>query len=78
MQQQDPENRGRVWPQTLEMRIGSIHANETLTIELESEPQRLIGMANAEFILPNGSGVEYGEFILDQQSQAYLVSNVNQ
>ena len=78
VQQQDPENRGRVWPQTLEMRIGSIHANETLTIELESEPQRLIGMANAEFILPNGSGVEYGEFILDQQSQAYLVSNVNQ
>ena len=78
VQQQDPENRGRVWPQTLKMRIGSIHANEALTIELESEPHRLTGMANAEFILPNGSGVEYGAFILDEKSQAYLVSNVNQ
>jgi aminopeptidase N len=78
VQQQDPANRGRVWPQTLEMRIGSVDANEILTIELGSEPQRLSGLANVEFILPNGSGVEYGEFILDAQSQAYLVSNVNQ
>jgi len=78
IQQQDPENRGRVWPQTLELRLGSIDANEPLTIELGSQPQRLSGMASAEFILPNGSGVEYGEFILDAQSQAYLVSNVNQ
>tara|TARA_B110000091_G_scaffold75588_1_gene83295 strand:+ start:78 stop:2657 length:2580 start_codon:yes stop_codon:yes gene_type:complete len=78
VQQRDPESRGRVWPQTLEMRLGSIDANEPLTIELGSEPQRLSGMTNAEFILPNGSGVEYGEFILDPQSQAYLISNVNQ
>lgn len=78
VQQQDPANRGRVWPQTLEMRIGLVEGNDTLTIELGSEPQRLSGLANAEFILPNGSGVEYGEFILDAQSQAYLVANVNQ
>ena len=78
VQQQDPENRGRMWPQTLEMRIGSIQESKTLTIELGFEPQRLSGLAKAEFILPNGSGVEYGEFILDTQSQAYLVSNVNQ
>lgn len=77
VRQQDPENRGRMWPQTLEMRIGSIEENEALTIELGSEPQRLSGFASAEFILPNGSGVEYGEFILDAQSQAYLVANVN-
>lgn len=78
VQQQDPENRGRVWPQTLEMRIGSIQKNKTLIIESGSEPQHLSGLTNTEFILPNGSGVEYGEFILDAQSQAYLVSNVNQ
>ncbi|MFT7472120.1 MAG: aminopeptidase N [Kiritimatiellia bacterium] len=78
IQQRDPKNRGRVWPQTLEIRLGSIDANESLTIELGSEPQRLSGMANAEFILPNGSGVEYGEFILDAQSQNYLVSNINE
>ncbi len=78
IQQRDPKNRGRVWPQTLEMRIGSVDTNESLTIELGSEPQRLSELANAKFILPNGSGIEYGEFILDEQSQNYLVSNVNQ
>ncbi|MBL4582340.1 MAG: peptidase M1, partial [Gammaproteobacteria bacterium] len=41
VQQQDPKNRGRVWPQTLEIRIGSINAHEALTIELGSQPQRL-------------------------------------
>ena len=78
IEQQDPSGRGRVWPQTLELRTGSIDGHEPLTIELGSEAQRLSGLANAGFILPNGSGVEYGEFILDPQSQAYLLANVNE
>ncbi|PCI78634.1 MAG: peptidase M1 [SAR86 cluster bacterium] len=77
IRQQDPAKRARVWPQTLEMRIGSIDANELITIELGSEPQRLQGFSNAKFILPNGSGIEYGEFILDTQSQVYLIANVD-
>lgn len=78
VQQRDPSNRGRIWPQTLEILSGSIEATERRSIELGAEPQRLTGLANAEFILPNGSGLEYGGFILDSQSKNYLVSNINQ
>lgn len=77
VEQYDPANRGRVWPQTLELRIGSIENHEPLTIELGSQAQRLSVLANAEFILPNSRGVEYGAFVLDAQSQAYLLANIN-
>ncbi len=78
VEQQDPAGLGRIWPQTLEMRIGSIQANAPVTIELGVEAQRLPGLGNAEFILPNGSGVEYGAFILDAPSQAYLLAHLNE
>jgi aminopeptidase N len=77
IKQQDPKNLGRIWPQTLSMRAGSIDTHEILTIELGESPQRIAGLANAGFILPNGSGVEYGEFILDPASQRYLIANLN-
>lgn len=77
VRQQDPAGRGRIWPQTLKMRAGSIDDHELLRIELGTDPQRLSGLKNAEFILPNGSGVEYGGFILDTASQNYLLANVN-
>ncbi len=76
VQQQDPGGLGRVWPQTLKLQIGSIESSEPVTIELGAEPQRIMGMAHALFILPNGSGVEYGGFVLDASSQEYLISNV--
>ncbi|MEX0964118.1 MAG: M1 family aminopeptidase [Pseudohongiellaceae bacterium] len=77
IQQQDPTNSGRVWPQTLELRFGSIANNNSLTVELGSSALRLAGLANADFVLPNGSGVEYGEFVLDTESQSYLLANIN-
>ena len=75
--QRDPASRGRTWPQTLQLRVGSIESNEAITIELGSKPQRLAGHGNARFVLPNGSGVEYGGFILDADSQAYLLANID-
>ncbi|GJM14182.1 MAG: aminopeptidase N [Pseudohongiella sp.] len=77
VQQSDPASLGRSWPQTLELRVGSIDSNRSLTIELGSQPRRLPGLASAEFVLPNGSGAEYGGFILDTQSQAYLIANID-
>jgi len=78
VQQHDPQGQGRVWPQTLEMRIGTAESNETISIELGVQAQRLPGAGDAEFILPNGSGLEYGEFVLDAKSQDYLLSHINQ
>ncbi len=76
VRQQDAGGLGRVWPQTLKLQIGSIESTELVTIELGAEPQRIQGMAHAPFILPNGSGVEYGGFVLDASSQEYLISNI--
>ncbi len=77
VQQRDPAGIGRVWPQTLELQLGSVAASESLTVELGEQAQRLPGLANVDFVLPNGSGVEYGAFELDAESQSYLLENIN-
>jgi aminopeptidase N len=76
--QQDPQAQGRVWPQTLNVRAGSLGASKNFTIELGEQPQRLIGAGKNDFILPNGSGLEYGNFILDEPSRSYLIDNISQ
>lgn len=75
--QQDPLALGRVWPQTLNVRAGSVDTSESFTIELGEQPQLLIGAGKSDFILPNGSGLEYGNFLLDEPSRNYLISNVS-
>ncbi|MFT4671354.1 MAG: aminopeptidase N [Pseudohongiellaceae bacterium] len=76
--QQDPQAQGRIWPQTLNVRAGSLSASKNFTIELGEQPQRLIGAGKADFILPNGSGLEYGNFLLDERSRNHLITNVSQ
>jgi aminopeptidase N len=76
--QQDPQAQGRIWPQTLNVRAGSLSASKNFTIELGEQPQRLIGAGKNDFILPNGSGLEYGNFILDEPSRSYLIDNISQ
>ena len=75
--QQDPQGQGRVWPQTINVRVGSVEASEIYTIELGEKPQRLVGAGEKDFILPNGSGLEYGNFLLDQASRSYLIENIS-
>ena len=75
--QQDPQGQGRVWPQTLNVRVGSADASEIYTIELGEKPQRLVGAGEKDFILPNGSGLEYGNFLLDEASRSYLIKNIS-
>lgn len=73
--QTDPAGQGRVWPQTLHVRSGSIGESRLATLELGSAPARVEGAGSADFILPNGSGMEYGGFVLDEASITYLVEN---
>ena len=75
--QQDPQGEGRVWPQTVNVRVGSADASEIYTIELGEKPQRLVGAGEKDFILPNGSGLEYGNFLLDKASRSYLIENIS-
>ena len=76
VRQEDPSGQGRVWPQTLRLRVGSIESSELVTVELGEDPERVAGAGNAAFVLPNGTGVEYGGFVLDPASLEYLTANV--
>ena len=80
--QEDPAGRGLVWPQTLQVRLGrgagAPSTDSLVTVQLGAEPARIPGVADQDllYVLPNGSGVEYGLFLLDDPSLAYLTDNL--
>ncbi len=76
--QADAAGRGRVWPQTLQVRVGRERGDTLVPVELGAAPARLAGMGgdDVRFVLPNGSGVEYGLFLLDTASLAYLADSL--
>ena len=76
--QEDPSGEGRVWPQTLHVLLGRQRGDTLVTVELGAEPARIAGVAGPDlrYVLPNGSGVEYGLFLLDDESLGYLADNL--
>jgi aminopeptidase N len=77
----DPLQRGVVWPQVLRVTIG--YADGTLrhvpgemnrpTLDLTAPHSP----APVNFVLPNGQGLGYGLFLLDEQSRTYLLGHVD-
>ncbi len=75
----DPLRRGLVWPQRMRVTLGyagsqkdlAVYANRPATIVREAA-----GMPKPLFVLPNGAGLGYGLFVLDEQSATYLLGNV--
>jgi aminopeptidase N len=76
VRQQDPLGEDRIWPQTLTVLMGDAQNYTKTVIESDQSRVEIADGAEAQFILPNGSGVEYGNFVLDEQSQTYLIGNV--
>ena len=74
VRQEDPAGLGRVWPQRLQLLVGEATALEPQIIDLGSEPVVIEG--SADLLLPNGSGVEYGDFVLDSQSLTLLLAEI--
>ncbi|HSG49311.1 MAG TPA: hypothetical protein VLA43_15930, partial [Longimicrobiales bacterium] len=64
--------------QTLHVRLGRDQGDTLVTVELGRDPARISGVADASlrYVMPNGSGVEYGLFLLDDESLAYVVDHV--
>jgi aminopeptidase N len=75
----DPLQRGLVWPQRLRVALGYgdgirelpvyVNSGSTTIEEAEGLPQPL-------FVLPNGAGLGYGLFILDDDSRTYLLEHL--
>ena len=83
--QRDSWNRNRVWPQQLRVTIGE-GANPAraghytnIVVEMtgrEVEVKQVVGQPAPRFVLPNGGGWAYGDFILDKTTLDYLTTNL--
>jgi aminopeptidase N len=75
----DPLERGLVWPQRLRVTLGypgrlrevPAYANSATTRVRDAE-----GLPEPLFVLPNGGGLGYGLFVLDDRSREYLLGNI--
>jgi aminopeptidase N len=75
----DPLRRGLVWPQRMRVTLGyagaqrdlAVYANARATVVREAA-----GLPKPLFILPNGAGLGYGLFVLDEESARYLLADM--
>ncbi len=76
--QEDPAGKGRIWPQPLTVLFG--YPDTVLTQEVRLGANTVFVAApdgrTPDFVLPNGSGVEYGLFLLDPASRAWLLEHL--
>jgi aminopeptidase N len=76
LEQHDPWQRGRVWPQPLQVLVSGSMGVSRAPVRLEAERAavRFAGGPDAvQFTLANGSGVGYGYFPLNAASRAHLL-----
>ena len=78
LRQEDPAGKGRVWPQTLHVRLGRTRGDTLVTVELGADAARIAGAddGSLDYVMPNGSGVEYGLFLLDPASRAWVAAHL--
>ncbi len=75
----DPLRRGLVWPQRLQVAIGTELGVREVPVYLNAASITLlqaVGMRPPLFILPNGAGLGYGLFVLDAASREYLLQHI--
>jgi aminopeptidase N len=79
--QEDPEGRDRRWNQRLEVLLG-YEGGEVKTFsahlkEASVEVRTAGNLPAPDYVLPNGLGIGYGYFELDERSREYLLNNVS-
>jgi aminopeptidase N len=77
--QRDPWQRNVVWPQQLRVAIGGQGPEKIVNVELigpEVEVSEVRGWPAPRYVLPNGKGWAYADFVLDKTTLAYLMANL--
>jgi aminopeptidase N len=75
----DAMGRGLVWPQQLTVAVGYENEVTSVPVDMRGSTVRVpvaAGRERPRFVLPNGGGLGYGLFVLDDVSRAYLVDHV--
>ncbi len=79
LSQADPEGLGRVWSQDLSVALGYADTTVLLPVMMDASSvgvRGAMGLALPDYVLPNGGGIGYGYFQLDEGSSAYLQRNL--
>ena len=77
LRQEDPTGAGRVWPQRLEVTFPDGDGLATRAVELGEAPASFdVAGDPPAWVLPNGGGLEYGRFVLDDSSRGALLERV--
>jgi aminopeptidase N len=77
--QRDPLGRGVLWPQHLQVAIGYADHAESIPISVQgtvSKVNAVRGKKHPLYVLPNGGGLGYGMFFLDDQTRRYLAASI--
>jgi aminopeptidase N len=79
--QHDPLERGVLWPQRLRVTIGYGDHTESLAVFVHGAVTSVSaarGMKRPLYILPNGAGLGYGMFVLDDDTRQYLSAHIEE
>jgi aminopeptidase N len=79
LSQQDPFGKDRRWTQDLKLLVSDRGATRFFPVRLQDAVHELVidpGFSGDGFILPNGKGIGYGLFQLDDNSLRYLVDHL--
>jgi aminopeptidase N len=75
----DPLRRGLVWPQRLQVALGYPDGARTLSVYANAAivtVPKAVGMDRPLYVLPNGAGLGYGLFVLDDESRRFLLEHI--
>ncbi|MEX0979852.1 MAG: M1 family aminopeptidase [Gemmatimonadota bacterium] len=79
LHQEDPEGRGRLWPQALAPVLGQGASARRFPVALMGdsvEVAEAVGRAAPDYLLPDGSGTGYGLFRLDTTTRGALLASL--
>ncbi len=77
----DPLKRGLIWPQELRVALGYPSSTRMMPVMIEGGVTMITALAGLDrplYILPNGAGIGYGLFILDDKSRIYLLDQIEE
>ena len=77
----DPLLRGLVWPQRIRVALGYGDTVRLLPVTIAGRVTPVtaaIGLERPRYVLPNGAGVGYGLFVLDDASRTYLIDHLEE
>jgi aminopeptidase N len=79
LHQEDPSGAARIWPQTVSVTIGYGDTMVARAVELSGASVPVAGieeLSRPDFILPDGGGLGYAYFQLDERSRDYLLEHL--